>query len=100
MTIEEYERAVVQRFHALLTESDKEMLTRFYLDGQSPEKICREMEISMRDFEGRKARARAMLTCGLGLTVPSSYAQRFARSVHGFRAGCAAAQSQAGGVSR
>jgi RNA polymerase sigma factor (sigma-70 family) len=38
---------------------DKEILTRFYLNGQSQEKICREMQLTETQFRLLKSRAKA-----------------------------------------
>jgi RNA polymerase sigma-70 factor, ECF subfamily len=41
---------------------DVEVLTRFYLRGQPPERICEEMALTMAQFTLRKSRAKAALT--------------------------------------
>jgi RNA polymerase sigma-70 factor (ECF subfamily) len=42
-----------------LSERDREILTRFYLDEQSQETICREMDLSETQFRLLKSRAKA-----------------------------------------
>jgi len=42
-----------------LSERDREILTRFYLDEQSQESICREMDLSETQFRLLKSRAKA-----------------------------------------
>jgi len=42
-----------------LSERDREILTRFYLDEQSQEQICREMNLSETQFRLLKSRAKA-----------------------------------------
>ncbi len=61
----DYREAIAERFHTLLTPSDRDLLARFYLDGQSPEDICRELQISPAELLARKARAKAILTSGI-----------------------------------
>lgn len=41
-----------------LPEVDQEILTRFYWEGQEPELICRDLEISHNQFRVRKSRAK------------------------------------------
>ena len=61
----DYRETIARRFHTLLTPSDRDLLARFYLDGQTPEEICRELQISLAEFLARKARAKAILTSGI-----------------------------------
>jgi DNA-directed RNA polymerase specialized sigma24 family protein len=42
--------------------TDVEILKRFYVRGQAPEMICREMSLSHSQFSVRKSRAKALLT--------------------------------------
>lgn len=42
--------------------SDREILTRFYLEGQSPDQICREMGLSETQFRLLKSRGKSKLT--------------------------------------
>jgi DNA-directed RNA polymerase specialized sigma24 family protein len=65
MTPEDYGDAIAHRFRALLTPFDQDLLARFYLDAQEPEKICRELGISLEEFQSRKSRAKTILTKGL-----------------------------------
>jgi RNA polymerase sigma-70 factor (ECF subfamily) len=44
-----------------LSEKDVEILTRFYLRGQEPERICNEMALTMTQFTLRKSRAKGKL---------------------------------------
>ncbi|MCE5309359.1 MAG: sigma-70 family RNA polymerase sigma factor [Acidobacteriales bacterium] len=53
------EREVVLRRLARLKPTDREILTRFYLEGQDPLQICAEMGISEGQFRCRKSRAKA-----------------------------------------
>ncbi len=61
----DYRETIAQRFHTLLTPSDRELVVRFYLDGQPPEEICRELQISPAELLARKARVKAILTSGI-----------------------------------
>ncbi len=76
MTIQQFEQTVVERFRTLLTKPDQEMLARYYLDGHSPERVCRDLDISLAEFFERKARAKAVLTCGLRVRAPASGIRR------------------------
>jgi len=44
-----------------MKDKDAEILTRYYLRGQQPERICREMELTQTQFALRKSRAKALL---------------------------------------
>lgn len=50
----------------LLKERDREILSRFYLDGQSQEQICSEMSLTATQFRLYKSRAKARF-CTLAL---------------------------------
>ena len=76
MTIQQYEQAVAERFRTLLTKSDRDMLARYYLDEHSPERICCDLDISLAEFQERKARAKAVLTCGLQALEPAAGIRR------------------------
>ena len=49
----------VRRYLAVLPEKDREILTRFYVQGQSPEQIQRELNLSPTQFRLTKSRAKA-----------------------------------------
>lgn len=65
LTPENYRRTIAQRFQTLLTPSDRDLLARFYLNEEAPEKICNELQISQAELGARKARAKAILTSGI-----------------------------------
>jgi DNA-directed RNA polymerase specialized sigma24 family protein len=58
-----------------LTKFDREMLARYYVDAQSPEQICRELDIPLQEFKERKARAKTVLTRGISLRRPAGTAR-------------------------
>lgn len=45
-----------------MKDKDVEILTRYYLRGQQPERICQEMTLTPTQFALRKSRAKALLT--------------------------------------
>jgi RNA polymerase sigma-70 factor (ECF subfamily) len=53
---------VMQRGMRRMKAGDVEILQRFYVRGQTPETICREMSLSATQFSVRKSRAKAMLS--------------------------------------
>jgi RNA polymerase sigma-70 factor (ECF subfamily) len=54
------ERAeLIQRVLGELTERDREILTRFYLNEQSQDQICTEMSLTETQFRLLKSRAKA-----------------------------------------
>lgn len=53
-----------------LSVRDREILTRFYIDEQSPERICTDMGITETQFQAKKSRAVARFAA-LGQETPS-----------------------------
>jgi putative toxin-antitoxin system antitoxin component (TIGR02293 family) len=49
----------IDRVLATLSEKEREVLTRFYVEEQSPDRICREMDLSDREFRLIKSRAKS-----------------------------------------
>ena len=49
------------RFIQAMSARDLQILVRFYLDGQSPEQICRESELTETQFKAIKARAKDLI---------------------------------------
>lgn len=49
----------IDRVLATLSEKEREVLTRFYVEEQSPERICIEMDLSEREFRLLKSRAKS-----------------------------------------
>jgi DNA-directed RNA polymerase specialized sigma24 family protein len=52
-----------------MRQKDREILMRFYLEEQSPERIQREMGLSKRQFDLLKTRAKARLQDAVRSTV-------------------------------
>ena len=51
-------KVLLRRLIQLLARPDREILSRFYLDGQGREQICREMKLSATQFRLNKSRAK------------------------------------------
>jgi hypothetical protein len=57
----------VQQALATLSKREREVLTRFYLQEQSPDRICSEMALSQHEFRLLKSRAKARFwSLGMG----------------------------------
>lgn len=72
------QRALVRRILCSLKKRDREILVRFYLEGQRKERICAEMGLSETQFRLLKWRAKARLT----ELVSGKLASRCGRSAH------------------
>jgi hypothetical protein len=60
-----YRDAIGWRFREMLSVSDQDLLTRYYLKGEPAESICRSSGIKIQEFLTRKASCKEALTAGL-----------------------------------
>jgi len=59
MLIERQQREVARQVLEEMAENDRQVLVRFYLEEQTPERICREMNLTETQFRLLKHRAKA-----------------------------------------
>lgn len=55
-------RQLIERIFKVLPEVDRQILRRYYFDGQEPEQICQELKITENQFRVRKHRAKQRFT--------------------------------------
>ena len=61
-SIDHQRRQMIGRIFKALPEIDRQILRRYYFDGQQPELICRELKITENQFRVRKHRAKQRFT--------------------------------------
>jgi hypothetical protein len=67
-----------------MTAGRREVLERFYLDGQAPARVCSEMKLSPEQFQRLKSEARRAFVAGLN-RMSAAAAREFkgrARAAH------------------
>ena len=60
--IDQQRRQMIERVFKTLPEIDRQILRRYYFDGQEPEVICRQLKITENQFRVRKHRAKQRFT--------------------------------------
>jgi FixJ family two-component response regulator len=88
---EGYNRKAAARILSEISERDREVLRSFYVEGQPPSKICREMDVTEAEFQLIKSSAKARFA---KLTRPSAIDKRLDRGRRA-RAGDAPARDAA-----